>query len=93
LVTFTASDATPSVSTGAVFKTANAVGTTITTFDDGVAGQSITVIISDNNTTIDFTGTTLKGNGGVNWSPAWGDHMKCVFDGTNWYCDVSDNTP
>ena len=92
LVTFTASDATPSVATGAVFRTANAVGTTITAFDDGVIGQSITVIINDANTTVDFTGTTLKGNAGVDWSPASGDHMTCVFGGTNWYCDVSDNT-
>jgi hypothetical protein len=89
---FTASDATPTVQGGNLFKTANALATTITAFDDGANGQEITVIINDANTTIDFTGTTLKGNAGVDWTPTTGDHMVCMFDGTNWYCNVSDNT-
>lgn len=89
---FASTDATPSVALGNVFKTANGAGTTITAFDDGTAGQEITVIINDANTTIDFTGTTLKGNGGSDWSPTTGDHMVCMFDGTNWYCRISDNT-
>ena len=92
LATFTSTDATPSVANKYLFKTANAGSTTITAFDDGQVGQVIRVIIADGNTTIDFTGTTLKGNQGSNWSPANGDHMTCVFDGTNWYCDVSDDT-
>lgn len=88
-------DATPSVLTTAqnrLFKTANTTGTTITDFDDGRVGQIIWVVIGDANTTIDFTGTNLKGNGGADWSPTTNDHMTCVYDGTNWYCDVSDNT-
>ncbi|MFC1712128.1 glycosyl hydrolase family 28-related protein [Candidatus Poribacteria bacterium] len=93
VITLSDGDATPSVAGGNVFKTANTGATTITMFDDGMAGQKITVIIGDANTTMDFTGTNLKGNSGADWSPVSGDHMTCVFDGTNWYCDVSDNTP
>ena len=92
ITTFSNGDATPSVSNGNIFKTANTATTTITTFDDGVAGQEIKVIFGDNKTNIDFTGTNLRGNGGTDWSPVPGDHMTCIFDGTSWYCDVSDNT-
>ena len=92
VVSFAAGDTTPSVANGNVFKTANTGATTITMFDDGVAGQKITVIIGDGNTTLDFTGTNLKGNGGADWPSTTNDHMTCIYDGTNWYCDVSDNT-
>lgn len=92
VVTFTAQDATPSVAAGTVFKTANASATTITMFDGGSAGQIIWVIINDANTTIDFTGTNLLGNAGVNWSPTTGDHLQAVFISPNWYCHISDNT-
>jgi hypothetical protein len=91
-VSFDDGDATPSVKNRTMFKTANTTATTITTFDDSAEGQVIRVIINDANTTIDFTGTNLKGNGGADWSPTTGDHMTCAFDGTNWYCDISDNT-
>lgn len=89
---FSANDATPSVADGRVFKTANTVPTTITMFDNGKAGQEIVVIIGDANTTIDFTGTNLEGNAGADWTPTTNDHMVCVFDGTNWFCRISDNT-
>jgi len=92
ITTFLNGDTTPSVSAGNIFKTANTATTTINTFDGGVAGQEIKVIFGDNNTNVDFTGTGLKGNGGTDWSPVSGDHMTCIFDGINWYCDVSDNT-
>lgn len=90
--TFTAQDATPAVSGGTVFKTANASATTITMFDSAVEGQFIYVLINDANTTIDFTGTNLKGNAGVDWSPTTGDTMECFFVSPNWYCRISDNT-
>lgn len=85
-------DATPSVYGLTILTTANTGPTTITSLDGGYAGQTVTVVIGDGNTTVDFTGTTLKGNSGADWSPASGDHMVCTFDGTNWYCQVSDNT-
>tara|TARA_Y100000310_G_scaffold318960_1_gene373647 strand:- start:1931 stop:2350 length:420 start_codon:yes stop_codon:yes gene_type:complete len=90
--TFGAQDATPSVSGNYFFKTANTVPTTITNLIDGTAGQVIWVVFGDALTTIEFTGTSLKGNVGADWSPASGDHMQCIFDGTSWYCSVSDNT-
>lgn len=89
---FASTDATPSVLNAQVFKTANASATTITGFDDGELGQRITVVIGDANTTVDFTGTSLKGNGGSDWTPTTNDSMECVYDGTNWYCRISDNT-
>ena len=89
---FTSTDATPSVKGRNAFKTANASATTITALDDGVEGQQVTVLINDANTTIDFTGTTLKGNAGGDWSPGSGDHMVCTKIGSNWYCQISDNT-
>lgn len=90
---FTANDATPSVLTqAAAYYTANSGGTTITAFDDGYPGQVIRVLILDANTTIDFTGTTLKGNAGSDWTPGNGDWLEGVFNGTNWYCSVHDCT-
>lgn len=89
---FTTLDATPSVSTGNFFKTANAGPTVITDFDDGYNGQEITVVIGDANTTIDFSATDLKGNAGSDWVPTSGDHMVCIHDGTSWFCNISDNT-
>lgn len=91
VVTLTSLDATPSIRGSSFIKTANAGATTVTALDDGVAGHVVTVFINDANTTVDFTGTTLKGNNGVDWVPASGDHMTCTFDGTNWLCNVSEN--
>ena len=89
---FAEDDATPSVAAGSYFVTANANATTITDFDDGVTGQQIIVEIGDANTTVDFTSSGLRGNAGVDWSPTTGDHMRCVYNGTDWLCEVSDNT-
>jgi len=90
-VTFTAADATPTVVAGNLFKSGGAV--TITTFDNGTAGQIINVI-SAHAVTYDVTGTTLKG-GSTNIVTAAGDVTTWVFDGTNWYLinfmDVSAN--
>ena len=84
----TSGDTSPSVKNGRFFSTANAGATIITTFDDGYVGQVITVKFTGAppNTTIDFTGTTLKGNVGVDWVPGNGDFMNCTYDGTNWLC-------
>lgn len=92
VIAFTDGDATPDVGDGNIFKTANTGATTITMFDGGSNGQIINVIIGDVDTTIDFTDTNLEGNAGVDWTPTTNDHMTCVFDGTNWFCTISDNT-
>lgn len=88
---FGANDATPSVSGGKNFKTANAGATTITDFDDPVDGQDIVVMIDDANTTVDFTASGLKGNGGVDWSPSSGDQLRCSYDGTDWRCWIGES--
>ena len=90
---FAANDLTPDISGGVLFKTLNDTSTRIiTALAGGVDGDVVRIIINDAFTEIDFTGTTLKGNAGVNWSPSSGDHMTCVHDGTDWFCNISDNT-
>lgn len=90
-VTFTDGDTTPDISGGSVFKTANTSPTTISFFDSGVAGQRIWIVIGDVNTTIDFTGTNLSGNGGTDWTPASGDMLHAVFISPIWYCTLTSN--
>jgi hypothetical protein len=82
---FADADSTPSVAKGNFFKTANTGATTITMFDDGLDGQFIFVVL-DGNTTIDFTGTNLKGNTGADLTDAQGAFLFGVFDGSNWNC-------
>ena len=91
-VAFTDGDATPDVGDGNFFETANTGATTITMFDGGANGQIINVVIADVNTTIDFTGTNLKGNAGSDWTPTTNDHLTCIKGETNWHCSISDNT-
>lgn len=86
-ISLPANDTTPSVANrDGFYYTANSNPTTISMFDDGISGQVIHVIINDGNTTIDFSGTNLKGNNGGDWTPNSGDTMTCFFNGTNWYC-------
>ena len=73
-------------------KTTNSGPTTIAGFDNARQGQHIIVMFDDGLTTVDFTGTTLRGNGGADWTPANGDMMRCVYDGTNWRCECIDCT-
>lgn len=81
----------PSVRDAEVFRTGNTLSTVINALADGTVGKRVTININDNLTGVDFTGTTLKGNNGKDWSPVLGDAMTCTFDGTNWYCIVSNN--
>jgi hypothetical protein len=80
--TFAATDTTPSVATGNLWKS-HASTQTLTTFDDGTPGQIITVI-STAAVTYDVTSTTLKG-GSTDIVTASGDVTNWVYDGTNWY--------
>jgi parallel beta-helix repeat protein len=90
ITTFASLDTTPSVKRGRTFQTANASATVISAFDDGVEGDEIFVLIDDANTTIDFTGTTLKGNGGADKVCTSGDFLRARLMGGNWYCDFVD---
>lgn len=89
IISFTDGDTTPSIYSSNSFKTGNTAPTTITTFDNAVIGQQIAILFGDANTTIDFSGTNLRGNGGVDWTANQYDILTGVYDGTNWYCEVS----
>ena len=79
-VALAANDATPSISGGVSFKTANSSATTITDFDDGVAGQIITLRAADANTTIDGDLTCT----GMTIPLIAGDTLQWVYDGSAW---------
>lgn len=81
--TFTAADTTPSVKDGKVFATANVGATTITTFDDGVEGQQITVKLDANTTLQD--GASLQLAGGANLTGTANDIIRLVNIAGVWY--------
>mgnify|MGYP003646440058 FL=1 len=94
--TFGAGDDSPSVSGGTIFKTANTAKATgvITNFDNGVSGQQITILVSDNFT--DFIHSTKKLilNGAANWTAAaLGDVITFTHNGSMFVeTSRSDNT-
>ena len=83
-------DATPSFAPGNFFTTANTVATTITAFDgvDREDEKVVTLLINDNFTTIDFTGTNLKGNNARDWQPTSGAYITAHHKDQIWYCEV-----
>lgn len=95
LKTFSSGDTTPSViGNYDCYQTANATLTKIIDFDDSFIGQKVNVLFGDPNTTIDFTGSSLHGNIGVDWTPVTGDSLSCfTTDNTYWECACNDNTP
>jgi len=81
-ITFTAGDATPTVSTGRTFITAGS--TAITDFDDGVDGQIITVRAHGAITLTDSANLQLQGN--ADFVMALDDIVTLAnIGGTNWY--------
>lgn len=87
---FTDLDTTPSVSGWKVYHCTNSAATTITNFDGAYAGQEFIVIFKNGNTTIDFSGTNLKGNSNVDRAMATNEALRVTFDGTNHYCSLID---
>ncbi len=83
VTTFTASDTTPSVGGGSVFKTNNSAATSITTWDNGRNGQLVIVVFGDAVTTL-VQGATLKVSGDANFTGAAGDTKTFVLDSTVW---------
>jgi hypothetical protein len=86
-------DATPAVNNPYIpnaFYTKSTNPTTITNFDNGWEGQAFTVIVNDANTTFDFSGSSLKGNGGVDFVAAAGDAIRFIKHGSYWYGTVFD---
>ena len=80
--TFSSSDTTPSVAAGNLWKTHTSTQA-LTDFDDGIAGQFLT-IISTGAVTYDVTSSGLKG-GTTDIITAAGDVTTWVYDGTDWY--------
>ena len=80
-------DTTPSVGYGNYFITNNSSATSITDFDGIRREQSktITIIVNDANTTFDFTGSSLRGNGGVDLAAAQNSAYTFVSNDTLWH--------
>jgi hypothetical protein len=78
---FAASDTTPSVAIGNLFRTANSGATTITALDDGVQGQKVMILCGDTNTTFSDAGILRLASGFICTAD---DTLTLVFDGTNW---------
>ena len=86
--TLTVNSTTPTVLNNTTLVTANTVATSITNFTNGKQGQEITVRVDDANTTFDFTGSSLKGNVGVDFLATSGDVLFAKKQGSNWYCTI-----
>lgn len=84
VATFTSGDATPSVAGGVYFKTFLNNTTTITDFDDGYQGKTISVL-SQGPVTLDVTSTNLK-CGTTDIVTASGDMTRFVKVDTEWRC-------
>ncbi|KKK98278.1 hypothetical protein LCGC14_2644350 [marine sediment metagenome] len=83
--TFTDADTTPSVDGKRFWITANTSGTSVTTFDDGIVGQHITILFNDGNTTL-VHGSTLNLASDTNLTGTSGDTRAfSTDDGTTWY--------
>jgi hypothetical protein len=84
VTTFTANDTTPSVAAGNVFivPATWTAGNNITAFDDGGAGQVITIIGGDSDCVV-TDGSALKIAG--NWTAAADATLTLAFNGTSWY--------
>lgn len=76
------------------FKTANTSSATLSGFTAGssrLEGREVWVLIDDANTAIDFSSTTLKGNGGVDLAAGTSQGKLIHFinyDGTNWAATI-----
>ena len=86
--TFTSTDATPAISGGTHFLTANASATTITDFDSHPSGASyrkiIYIHVNDDNTTIDHNSNLDCG--GIDLAPKTGDILMVYWNATKWQC-------
>ena len=90
LTTFTAQDATPSITGGKYFLTANTSAKTITDFDDHPTGSYRKVIwihVNDDYTTIDHNSNLDCG--GVDLAPTTGDILRLYWNGSKWHCSFA----
>lgn len=88
--------ASPNVLRGVeLFRTANVASATIIGFTAGssrIEGREVWLLIDDNFTGIDFSSTSLKGNGGVDLPAGASTNGKLIHfknvDGTNWVANI-----
>lgn len=80
---YTAADTTPTVRYARFMRIANAGAVTITDFDDGIDGQTITLLFGDSNTTVDRTNSLLDGS--VNVTPDANDTLQLTYYNGKWY--------
>ena len=90
--TFTGGDTTPSVGLCDRWLTSNARSISITTFDDAVEGQMITIIFGDANTTLVHDARAMLLNGARNWTAASGDTITLIYNRAWYEVCRSDNT-
>ena len=82
--TFTDNATTPSVSKGNIYRTANTGATTITNFTNAVNGQEITILFTDNVTTVQNNANVLL-SGAANFVATPNDTLRLLyFPGTGW---------
>ena len=81
--TYTAGATTPLVLGISTMFIANSSPTSITNFTNGVAGQIITLIFSDANTTVTRNKCYLLG--GLNFTSTSFDTLTLISDGSDWY--------
>lgn len=83
---------TPPVNRGTFYHASNTPAITYTAFDSAFGyGKQIYIKFTSADT-VDFSGTNLKGNGGVDWIASSGDWLHGFWDGTNWYCSIEPAT-
>lgn len=81
---FADGDTTPSVASGDYFYVANSSPTSITTLDDGVVGNEVTLYFTNGNTTL-VNSSVFKLQGGANWNPPAGSNITMFLtDGYGW---------
>lgn len=87
--TLTVNSATPSVSLGKTWLSANTAITCVANFLGHYIGKQINVTIGDVKTILNFSTGLLIGNQGADHFCASGDYIRAVSDGTNWRCTTS----
>jgi len=84
VVEFTDDDATPSVAGRTLFSESYANATDVTAFDDGVEGQTITILFTTGNFTLK-DGANMHLSGGSDFTGSADDTITLIFDGTSWF--------
>ena len=80
----------PSVAVSSNWQTNNASPTTITDLVNAPGGKQVNIFFKDDNTTVNFSNSNLKGNNSQDWHPVSGDEMSCVKQNAGyWSCELT----